>query len=127
MYARSRGGRYGDQSGHGRSKGEVGSTNGTRITTIKGGGGSHLRSGNHGHLANGSTHIKVEQSFEMRSLPIGSPSGSGMEMDGVYEEGKVSRDGSEKNLVVSHWEEEHFDGSKGSKKVTISSAGREKV
>ena len=95
--------------GHGWSKGEVGestSGTGTRSTTIKGGVGSHIRSGNHGHPANGSGHIQVEQSFEMRSLPIGSSRTTGMEADRGDEDDKISRDGSEPEHVLFHLSEQ---------------------
>ncbi|KAK0609585.1 hypothetical protein B0T17DRAFT_566464 [Bombardia bombarda] len=71
------------------------------------------------------TEIQVEQSFEMRSVPVSSMGREDtMEDD---RDGKTSRDGSEKNLVVSSWQDENYDTLRGGKKVTITSHPREMV
>ncbi|KAK3360440.1 hypothetical protein B0T25DRAFT_130115 [Lasiosphaeria hispida] len=76
-------------------------------------GGSALRSSTR-------TAIQVEQSFEMRSVPV-------LVGGGEDEIKSLSRDGSEKDLVASSWQDEYHAGRKGQKKVTITSLPRDMV
>jgi len=82
-------------------------------STIRPGGGfDHGGSGGH----NWATEIQVEQSIEMRSVPIN-------QLDLTDDDSrKPSRDGSEKGLVRSAWQADYYAGRQGAmKKVTITS------
>ena len=62
------------------------------------------------------TDIKVVQSIEMKSVPTTG-----------YEEGKTSRDGSEKNLVTSTWQADCYSTNTSARKATIKSQPNEMV
>ncbi len=139
LYARTRG--YGNKStgkgntSGGSSTGNSGARSGNRTGVYSGAGhnnnNSALRSGNR-------KAIQVEQSFEMKSTPVG---GIGVakttttvretSLEDVSITKEQSRDGSEKNLVASSWQDEHYQNAAGRrderKKVTITSHPREIV
>ncbi|KAK3686129.1 hypothetical protein B0T22DRAFT_538324 [Podospora appendiculata] len=120
LYARTKGAAYyanhkAGTAGGGSNTG--GSNAGSRQDHLRSGGGrggSALRSANR-------AEIQVEQSFEMKSVPM-----TAMDLDDGG--GKTSsRDGSEKNLVVASWQDEYYSTPIGGKKVTITSHPREIV
>ncbi|KAK5655645.1 hypothetical protein OQA88_5576 [Cercophora sp. LCS_1] len=116
LYARTRGAAYyankhGNKGTNGSTTGASGSRSRAHSNPLRSGGGQK-------------SEIQVQQEFEMKRVPIGTAIGG--EEDAKT--GMHSRDGSEKNLVASSWQDEYFEGSgKGQKKVTITSHPREIV
>ncbi|KAK3377461.1 hypothetical protein B0H63DRAFT_477246 [Podospora didyma] len=119
LYARTKGAAYyaGRSGGKGGNRSHSG-TGGSRHMAGGSGQTSGMRSGN-----NRTTEvIQIKQSFEMTSVPATAVDDAGRNVAAVdIEDGKTSRDGSEKNLVGSSWQDEYY------KKVTISSRPREIV
>ncbi|KAK0716158.1 hypothetical protein B0H67DRAFT_582507 [Lasiosphaeris hirsuta] len=100
LYGRTKGAAYAT-----RSAGKDGHPNKSSASRAN---GSALRSSTR-------NAIQVERSFEMRSVPV--------LVGGEDEIKSSSRDGSEKNLVASSWQDEYYAGQKGpgQKRVTITS------
>lgn len=123
LYARSRGGGGGGGAGsyqnkYYANKGTTGTWNGSTSGASGNRSRAHSNPPLHGRSGQKS-EIQVRQEFEMKTVPVGG--------EGAVEAGLHSRDGSEKNLVASSWQDDYFEGATGKKKVSITSRPREIV
>ena len=130
LYARTKGAAY-----YARSAGRDG------VVPTPRGGEIAMRSAGQGPSPMRPHIIQVEQSFEMRSVPATSAGVAGASVTATAtvtaraddadgeENPALSRDGSEKNLVASSWQDEYRlgGGQPGQKKVTITSHPHEMV